>query len=196
MATLLLTSSGQEWQFHGQHCYWHLVVKNGNFTFTTDTVVILLLTGLVVGNDNFTLLLTSSGQEWQFHCYWHLVVKNGNFTFLLTSSGQEWQFHIATVKWSRISHCYWHLVVNGNFTLLNLSHFTFLLLTSRSRMAISHCYWHLVVKNGNFTLLLTSSSQEWQFHIVYWHLVVKNGNFTFLLTSSVKNGNFTLLLDI
>ena len=25
------------------------------------------------------------------HCYWHLVVKNGNFTMLLTSSGQEWQ---------------------------------------------------------------------------------------------------------
>ena len=61
-------------------------------------------------NDNFTLLLTSSGQEWQFHiatdiqwstmaishCYCHLVVKNGNFTLLLTSSGQEWQFHIAT----------------------------------------------------------------------------------------------------
>ena len=59
---------------------------------------------------NFTLLLTSSGQEWQFHintdiewsrmaishCYWHLVVKNGNFTLLLTTSGQEWQFHTAT----------------------------------------------------------------------------------------------------
>ena len=30
------------------------------------------------------------------HCYWQLVVKNGNFTWLLTSSGQEWQFHIAT----------------------------------------------------------------------------------------------------
>ena len=30
------------------------------------------------------------------HCCWHLVVKNGNFTLLLTSSGQEWQFHIAT----------------------------------------------------------------------------------------------------
>ena len=29
---------------------------------------------------------------WQMnlHCYWHLVVKNGNFTLLLTSSGQEW----------------------------------------------------------------------------------------------------------
>ena len=55
------------------------------------------------------LLLTSSGQQWQFHtatdiywsrmaiwhCYWHLVVQNGNFTLLLTSSGPEWQFHIA-----------------------------------------------------------------------------------------------------
>ena len=99
------------------HCYWHLVVKNGNFT----------------------LLLTSSGQEWQFHiatdilwsrmaishCYWHLCgpeaishcywhLKNGNFTLLLTSSGQEWQFHITTdILWSRmtLSHCYWHLVV-------------------------------------------------------------------------------------
>ena len=30
-----------------------------------------------------TLLLTSSGQ-------------NGNFTFLLTSGGEEWQFHTAT----------------------------------------------------------------------------------------------------
>ena len=26
----------------------------------------------------------------------HLVLKTGNFTLLLTSSGQEWQFHIAT----------------------------------------------------------------------------------------------------
>ena len=25
-----------------------------------------------------------------------LVVKNGNFTLLLTCSGQEWQFHIST----------------------------------------------------------------------------------------------------
>ena len=32
-----------------------------------------------------------------------------NFTFLMTSSGQEWKFHIATdIYWSRmaISHCY------------------------------------------------------------------------------------------
>ena len=92
------------------HCYWHLVVKNGNFT----------------------LLLTSSGQEWQFHTathiywsrmaishfYWHLAVKNSNFTLLLISSGQEWQFHIGTDIWSSI-------------------------------MAISHCYSHLMVKNGN-----------------------------------------------
>ena len=58
------------------------------------------------------------------HCYWYLVVQNGNFTLLLTSSGPEWQFHIAThVQWSRmtISHCYWHLMVkNGNLTFLLL----------------------------------------------------------------------------
>ena len=44
-----------------------------------------------------TLLLTSSGQEWQFHMSTdNLVVKNESYTWLLTSSGQEWQFHIAT----------------------------------------------------------------------------------------------------
>ena len=51
---VLLTSSGQEWQFH-------------------------------IG------LMTSSGQQWKFITLAtvHLVVKNGNFTLLLTSSGQE-----------------------------------------------------------------------------------------------------------
>ena len=51
---------------------------------------------VVVKNGNFTLLLTSSGQQWQFH-------------ILLTSSGQEWQFHIVTdIWWSRMTilHCY------------------------------------------------------------------------------------------
>ena len=56
--TLLLTTSGQEWQFH----------------IATDN--------LVVKNGNFTLLLAS-------------MVKNGNYTWLLRSSCQEWQFHIA-----------------------------------------------------------------------------------------------------
>ena len=77
----------------------------------------------MVKNGSFTLLLTSSGQEWQFHfatnVQWSQLAidiatdvqwsRNGNFTLLLTSSGQEWQFHIATdIKWSRmaISHCY------------------------------------------------------------------------------------------
>ena len=58
-----------------------------------------------------SLLLTSSGQEWQFDI---LLLKSigqewQNFTLLLTSSGQEWQFHIPTdVQWSgmAISHCY------------------------------------------------------------------------------------------
>ena len=56
------------------HWYCHLVVKNGNFT----------------------LLLTSSGQEWQFDFATDRSGQNSNFTLLLTSSGQEWQFHIAT----------------------------------------------------------------------------------------------------
>ena len=51
------------------------------------------------------------------HCYRHLVVIIGNFTLLLTSSGEEWQFLIATdtcgqeqkfhiaadIKWSRMT---------------------------------------------------------------------------------------------
>ena len=137
------------------HCYWYLVVKKGNFTF----FYIYWSSTLDIKIGNFTLLLTSSGQEWQFHIATDISYQEWQFhiaTHLtsrmaiwhwLTSIGQEWQFHIATdIYWSRlaISHCYWHLVVKiGNFILL----------------------WHLVVKNGNFTLLLTSSSQEWQFHI-------------------------------
>ena len=59
------------------------------------------------------------------HYYLQLVVKNGNFTLLLTSSGQEWQFHIDTHNlWSRmeILHCYLHLAVkNGYLTFLLIS---------------------------------------------------------------------------
>ena len=80
--------------------------KNGNFTIATD----ILWSGIV----NFTLLLTSIGQEWQFHITTDLLeAKNGNFCIandiylsrmaishcLLTSSGQQ----------------------NGNFTLLLLT---------------------------------------------------------------------------
>ena len=146
--TLLLTSHGQQWQFHIatniswstmarmpiSHCYWHGVAR-----------------------------MTIS------HYYWYVGVRNGNFTLLLTWSGQEWQFHIPTdISWSTmaISHCYWPLTVNnGNFTLLPTFH-------------VQQCYCHVVVKNGNFTLLLTfsgkndnftflltCSSKEWQFHI-------------------------------
>ena len=56
------------------------------------------------------------------HCYRHLVVKNGKMTLLLTSSGQEWQFHTATdIYYSRmaISHWFCQLGVKyGDFTLL------------------------------------------------------------------------------
>ena len=131
MFKLLQTSSCQEYQFY--IATDHLVVKNGN--------VHIDYWHLVVKNGNFTLLLISSGQEWQFHiatdspvdqewqfhycywqiqwlgmvishCYWHLVVNNGNFTMLLTSSGQEWQFFTTTdIKFSG----------KDNFTLLLIS---------------------------------------------------------------------------
>ena len=162
--TLLLTSGGQEWQFHIatdiqwskmaiSHYYRHLVVKNGNFT--------LLLTSN--GQERqFTLLKKCSGQEWQFHIatdiqwsimaishyYRHLVVKNGNFTLLLTSNGQEWQFTLL----QKCSGQEWqfHIATDIQWSI----------------MAISHYYRHLVVKNGNFTLLLTSNGQEWQFTLL------------------------------
>ena len=65
---------------------------------------------LLVTNGNFILLLTCSGQDWQFHItrdiswskmailyvYSHIVAKDGNCTCLQTFSGHEWQFYIAT----------------------------------------------------------------------------------------------------
>ena len=64
----------------------------------------------MVKNGNFTLLLTSSGQEWQFHIATHIP------------SIQEWQFHIATDMYGhewQFPHSHAHLMVkNGNFTFL------------------------------------------------------------------------------
>ena len=67
-----MASSGQEWQFHictvrahigrstGRSTlqYWHLVVKNGDFTF--------LLLELIIADQVADLppLVASSGQEW------------------------------------------------------------------------------------------------------------------------------------
>ena len=60
----------------------------------------------MVNNGNFSLLLTSSGQEWQFTFLltssgheWHLADLPADLiplTPALTSSGQEWQLHIST----------------------------------------------------------------------------------------------------
>ena len=174
------------------HCYWHLLVKNGNFTLLQSSDQEHYHWHLVVKNGLFTLLLRSCGQE--------LLLNNGNFTMLLTSSVQEWQFHIGNwhdISSGRmvISHCYWHLVVkNGNFILLltssdqewqfhmvthiwslGMAIVSLLLKSSGKEWQCSHCYCNLVVmaiatdilviKNGNCTLLLTFGGQEWQFHI-------------------------------
>ena len=149
---LLLTSAGQEWQFHIatdvywsrmaiSHWNWHLVVNNGNFT------LLLTSTGqecqFHIATDinwsrmaNFTLLLTPSWSRMAIsHCYWHLVVKNDNFTLLLTSTGQESQFHIAT-EINCVKECQFHIVTDIS-----------------------------LFKNANFTLVLISTGQESQFHI-------------------------------
>ena len=147
-------------------CYWHLVVRNVNFT----------------------LLLTYRGEESQFHnatdiyrsrmaishCYWHLVVKNANFTLLLKYRGEKWQIHIAThiyrsrMAISPLLHTFiGHKRAIGRSIqvlpadLLPLSQEWHLVFRNSSL----HYYWHLVVKNGNFLLLLTSSGQEWPFNI-------------------------------
>ena len=71
------------------HCYGNVVVNNGNFT--------LLLISSGQEWQFLKLLMTSSGQERQLHIVTGmLVVNNGNFTLLLTASGQQWQFYIAT----------------------------------------------------------------------------------------------------
>ena len=47
------------------------------------------------------------------YCYWHLVVKHGNFTLLLTSNSQQWQFHpFNTIRGQSdlftVQCCHWH----------------------------------------------------------------------------------------
>ena len=133
------------------HCYWCLVVKNGNFT--------LLLTSS--GQDEFKLGRStprSAGRSTPQH--WHLLVKMSSN---LASNLADQPLDLLVDLFPQ----YWHLVVqNGNFTLL----LTCLVVKNGNFTLLLTC---LVVRNGNFTLLLISRGQEWQSHIDYWHLVVK-----------------------
>ena len=139
------------------------------------------------------------------HCYWHLVGKNGNFTLLVTSSGQEWQFHMTNAspsesriddlntatpnladkptfangppKWIKIrwlEYCYTKLgrqTYFGKWTQLVLTSsgqdvFKFGRYTPRSA-GKSTCL-KILRSSGhkcNFILQLISSGEEWQFHI-------------------------------
>ena len=80
-----MTPSGQEWQFH-------IATDTYSQEWKFHTAI-----------DTYRSRMAIQ------HCYCYLVVKNDNFTLLLISSGQEWQFHTATDTYrSRmaISHCY------------------------------------------------------------------------------------------
>ena len=119
------------------HCYWHLVVKNGNFTLSTD----ILWSSMAIA-----------------HCYWHLVVKNGNCTLLMTSSGEEWQwghssFHVQTALLSfmnqlQIRSVYFERYCRNwlSFTELNEHFLTYLFRSPRYRQwnlqSCHHCVQH------------------------------------------------------
>ena len=76
--TMLLTSNGQEWKFHFATDIYH--GEEQQFHIAND---ILMVPRMAVS-----------------HCNFHIAcdITNGNFTLLLISSGQEWQFHIQFVN--------------------------------------------------------------------------------------------------
>ena len=56
ISTFLLTSIGQEWQFHiTTDIYWSRMTISHGYSYS------------IIQNGNLTLLLTSNGHEWQFH---------------------------------------------------------------------------------------------------------------------------------
>ena len=158
------------------------------------------------------------------HCYCHLVVKNGNFTLLLSSSCQEWQFHIAAdIATEMVNHEASYLP-DVILTILLFKH----ILAGpvcRCSVHLNQIYplpkyvrrieqdqmWDEVhqISSQNTPHNLSDEVTKircemkypaWQFQIYppspniefsglaishcYWHLVVMNANFTLLLTSS------------
>ena len=106
--------------------YWHLVVKNGNFTF--------LMLEFILADQLADLTppqLASSGQGWQFYIS-TVTVHIGRST---GRSTPKVQCIMGCILWDVFgSHC-------GFFK-------------ERSSGRSTPQYWHLVVKNGNFTFLL------------------------------------------
>ena len=99
------------------HCYWHLVVKNGNFT-------LLLMSS--VKNGNFTLLLTSSGQEYaqsrstpkciMGYILWDVF--GSHFWFLQEKVGISFYFWIIRIVNSQLA-LYSHVRLNPPWHPLN-----------------------------------------------------------------------------
>ena len=146
------------------HCYWHLVVNNGNFTLLLDIYTRSKWQFHSTLNlaDEPTLAARTPGiseQTWldiPVHKTWQM-----NLLWLLEPLVQEQRcLEYQYKKLGRWTYVRWWTPNVAEQRCLHTATDI-----SWSRMAISHCYWYLVVKNGNFTLLLTSSGQEWQFHI-------------------------------
>ena len=101
----------------------------------------------MVKNGNFTLEMTSSGQESQFHIATDMQWSQIKVIYSYWTSGQQWQFLMATdMMWSRMAILQWQwnwVVKNVNFTLL---------LISRDQ-------------ESQFTYAMSCNGQEWQFFI-------------------------------
>ena len=162
------------------HCYWHVVVKNGNLT--------LLLTDEC--EFNFTLLQMVKNGNLPRNCQlWPRWDVSSNFQMqypnqLSTPPSFKWSSHWDPnfqvkcsdsdipphlsdwPRWDVSSNFHWQFRDNCQIYPASFkwsSHSNFQMKCSDSD--IHSLYWHLIVKHGNFTLLLTCSGQEWQFHI-------------------------------
>ena len=129
------------------HCYWHLVVNNGNFT----------------------CILTSRGQQWAIlHLYWQLVVRNCYFILLLTYNGLEWQFHISTdIKWSRMAIYSWSFIsIYRNERALLSKSKTWNEIKSGRQTYFGQCppIWNCLMKNWQLHVSIQSMrthSKQW-----------------------------------
>ena len=170
------------------HCYWHLVVRNGNWQICQQ--IYPQYWHLVVKNGNWQIYPPIKHRCLEYHYTKHyrffveLYVKVMQSVFDLHSD--DWiklksgvQQHLFTCALNHSlyieakpkiylkstpteEHFGYHFVsINWIFKALIGSTLSCQKL-GRSPGRSNPQYWHLVVQNGYFTLLLTSSGQEWQ----------------------------------
>ena len=136
------------------HCYWHLVVNNGNFTY----------------------LQTSRGPEWEFqistdiqwstmailYCSWHLVVNNGNFILQFASIPIRHRRHLCYFKSKYLGNCYFKMHLTPNmYKIVTLQ-------ANAKKIVTLKCIWHhICTKLLLWRQMLRKSSLENAFGTKY-----------------------------